>query len=120
MRKSPLQPAWMQTAVFVLPWSDYAEISFPSIPRNSRNEVCDCNSVAKPCFLKRGIVKRFNVVVPKEDGGVEVYRMKEWLRQQPENIPAGLDGPSSTSHELRDGLKKMEWSVHSTLIHWWS
>ena len=48
-------------------------------------------------------MKRFNVVIPKEDGGVEVYPMKEWLRQHPDHIPSGLDGTSSTSHELRNG-----------------
>jgi hypothetical protein len=56
-------------------------------------------------------VKRFNVVISKSDGGVEVYPMKEWLRQHPEHIPAGLDGMTSTSHELRNGLKKRGWSV---------
>ena len=59
-------------------------------------------------------MKRFNVVIPKEDGGVEVYPMKEWLRQHPDHIPSGLDGTSSTSHELRNGLKKRGWSVQST------
>jgi hypothetical protein len=56
-------------------------------------------------------VKRFNVVLSKQDGGVEVYPMKEWLRQHPEHIPVGLDGMTSTSHELRNGLKKKGWSV---------
>jgi len=56
-------------------------------------------------------MKRFNVLIPKEDGGVEVYPMKEWLRQHPDHMPPGLDGASSTSHELRIGLKKRGWSV---------
>jgi hypothetical protein len=59
-------------------------------------------------------MKRFNVVISKQDGGVEVYPMKEWLRQHPDYIPAGLDGMTSTSHELRNGLKKMGWSVQVT------
>ena len=59
-------------------------------------------------------MKRFNVVIPKDDGGVEVYPMKEWLRQHPDCIPVGLDATSSTSHELRNGLKKMGWSVQAT------
>ena len=37
-------------------------------------------------------MKRFNVLIPKEDGGVEVYPMKEWLRQHPEPFPPGLTG----------------------------
>lgn len=59
-------------------------------------------------------MKRFNVVIAKDDGGVELYPMKEWLRQHPEKVPSGLDATTSTSHELRNGLKKMGWSVQST------
>ena len=59
-------------------------------------------------------VKRFNVVIAKDDGGVELYPMKEWLRQHPDRVPTGLDATSSTSHELRNGLKKIGWSVQST------
>jgi hypothetical protein len=59
-------------------------------------------------------VKRFNIVVPKEDGGVELYAMKEWLRQHPQHIPAGLDATSSTSHQLRRGLVGIGWSVQET------
>ncbi len=56
----------------------------------------------------------FNVVIPKEDGGVEVYAMKQWLRQHPEHVPDGLDPSLSTSHQLRDGLKKKGWSIQAT------
>jgi hypothetical protein len=59
-------------------------------------------------------VKRFNIVVPKEDGGVEVYAMKEWLRRHPQKLPAGLDATSSTSHQLRNGLRRSGWSVQET------
>lgn len=59
-------------------------------------------------------MKRFNIVVPKDDGGVEVYPMKEWLRQYPQNIPTGLDATSSTSHQLRNGLRRLGWSVQET------
>jgi hypothetical protein len=59
-------------------------------------------------------LRRFNVVIAKDDGGVEIYPMKEWLRQHPDRIPAGLDPTTSTSHELRNGLKKMGWSVQDT------
>ena len=54
---------------------------------------------------------RFNVVVPKNDGGVELYPMKEWLRQHPHHLPAGLDATASTSHQLRNGLRRLGWSV---------
>jgi endonuclease len=59
-------------------------------------------------------MKRFNVVIAKEDGGVEVYPMKEWLRQHPDHVPPGLDATFSTSHELRNGFKKMGWTVQTT------
>jgi hypothetical protein len=60
-------------------------------------------------------VKRFNVVIPKEDGGVELYPMKEWLRQHPDQLP-GWDPNSNTSHQLRDAFKfkKKGWSVQDT------
>lgn len=58
--------------------------------------------------------KRFNVVVAREGGGVEVYPMKEWLRQHPEHVPSGLDATSSTSHQLRDALRRRSWQVHDT------
>jgi hypothetical protein len=51
---------------------------------------------------------RFNVVFAREDGGLEVHRMKEWLRLHPEHIPDGLDATKSTSHQLRDGLRRMD------------
>lgn len=60
-------------------------------------------------------MKRFNIVLPRADGGVEVHPMKEWLRQNPEHIPAGLDPTQSTSHQLRDGLKKLGWIVEELL-----
>jgi hypothetical protein len=59
-------------------------------------------------------MKRFNVVIPREDGGVEIHPMKEWLRQHPDYIPAGLDPGSDNSHQLRNGLRKMGWSVQET------
>src|SRR6266850_3670787 len=59
-------------------------------------------------------MKRFNVAVPKGDGGVELYPMKEWLRRHPDQLPAGLDPTFSTSHQLRNGLKKQGWSVQET------
>ena len=59
-------------------------------------------------------MKRFNIVVPKEDGGFELYSMKQWLRQNPQYLPAGMDATSSTSHQLRNALKRAGWSVQET------
>jgi endonuclease len=57
-------------------------------------------------------VARFNVVIPREDGGVEIYPMKEWLRRNPTHIPPGMHPTNSNSHKLRDGLRRNGWSVH--------
>jgi len=63
---------------------------------------------------QRNKVKRFNIAISRSDGGVEMYPMKEWLRQHPEHVPTGLDATGSTSHQLRDGLRKRGWSVDET------
>src|SRR5580704_7335700 len=55
--------------------------------------------------------KEFSVAIPREDGGIELYRMKEWLRQHPDENTTGLDPTSSTSHQIRDALRKAGWSV---------
>ena len=57
---------------------------------------------------------RFNVVLGREDGGLEVYPMKEWLRLHPEHIPSGLHPTNSTSHKLRDALRRMGWTIQTT------
>ena len=59
-------------------------------------------------------VQRHNVVIPREDGGVEVHPLKEWLRQHPDEVPPGLDATSSTSHQLRSGLRRLGWSMEET------
>jgi RecB family endonuclease NucS len=55
--------------------------------------------------------KTHHIVLRKPDGGVEVYRMKEWLRQHPDELPAGLSAETSTSHELRRALRRKGWSL---------
>jgi HEPN superfamily Swt1-like protein len=55
-------------------------------------------------------MRHFKVVVPSENGGVEIHPMKEWLRQHSEHVPPGLHA-SSTSHQLENGLKRLGWSV---------
>lgn len=59
-------------------------------------------------------MQRFNVAVPLPDGGVAVHPMKEWLRRNPEYVPAGFSASSSTSHQLRSALKKHGWQVQET------
>jgi len=58
-------------------------------------------------------VQRHNVVIPRGDGGVEVHPLKEWLRQHPDILP-GLDPNSSTSHQLRNALRRLGWTMQET------
>lgn len=63
---------------------------------------------------RTNIPKRFNVVIPREDGGVELYPMREWLRAHPERFPEGMNSGNSNSHRLRDGLRRLGWSAQET------
>jgi hypothetical protein len=58
-------------------------------------------------------IQRHNVVIPREDGGVEIHPLKEWLRQHPE-IDTGLDPNSSTSHQLRGALRRLGWNMQES------
>lgn len=59
-------------------------------------------------------MQRHNIVFPKEDGGIEIHPMKEWLRKNPEYIPAGLEfSKKPTSHQVRSELKKAGWTIFS-------
>ena len=58
------------------------------------------------------MVQRHSVVIPKGDGGVEVYPLKEWLRQNPNVVP--LDPSSTTSHQLRNALRHVGWTMQET------
>ena len=55
--------------------------------------------------------KPHNVVLQKADGGVEVYRLKQWLRGHPEFLPPDMHPDTSTSHELRRALAKQGWGI---------
>jgi RecB family endonuclease NucS len=57
------------------------------------------------------MVKRHIVVLEKPDGGVEVYPMKQWLRENPQWLPSGMDPDNNTSHELRRALKSKGWKL---------
>lgn len=58
-------------------------------------------------------MKRFMVVVRSESGD-QVHPMKGWLRHNLKFVPPGMHPSRSTSHELRNGLKKLGWSVQET------
>ena len=57
-------------------------------------------------------MKHFYVVLDSE--GSERYRMKQWLRENPDKVPDGCDATQSTSHQLRSALRKENWSVTET------
>ncbi len=57
------------------------------------------------------MVKRHNIVVNKSDGGIEVYPMKQWLRDNPQFVPEGMDPDNDTSHTLRRGLRNDGWKL---------
>jgi hypothetical protein len=40
--------------------------------------------------------------------------MKEWLRQNPDQIPPGMDATANNAWSFRDGLRKQGWSVTET------
>ena len=59
------------------------------------------------------MVQRHIVVLPQENGGFEVQPLKEYLRQRPDILPE-FDPSSSTSHQLRAGLKRRGWIMQET------
>lgn len=55
--------------------------------------------------------KEHLVIVKNVDGSVTSYKMKEWLRKNPTYIPEGLHPDTSSSHELRRGLRRNGWTL---------
>lgn len=55
--------------------------------------------------------KHHNVVLQKPDGGLEIYPMKQWLRDNPDYLPEEMDPDENTSHELRRALKNIGWGL---------
>jgi len=51
------------------------------------------------------------VVTKKEDGGLEFYPMKPWLRKNRQYLTSGMDPDGNTSHELRRALKSEGWGL---------
>lgn len=59
------------------------------------------------------MVQRHIVVLPQENGSIEVQPLKEYLRQNPEILPE-FDPSNSTSHQLRGALKRKGWTMQET------
>lgn len=54
------------------------------------------------------------IVLKNEHGKVEQHPTKEWLRMNPQHVPAGIEYPSDrhiTSHMLRHALKRAGWTL---------
>jgi endonuclease len=59
------------------------------------------------------MVQRHNVVIPRDDGGIEVFPLKEWLRQHPDVLP-DLNPTGNTSWRLRSALQRLGWIFEET------
>ena len=57
------------------------------------------------------MVKHHYIVLKGSDGGAELHPMKEWLRNNPQHLPEGMDASSNTSHEIRSALKNAGWRL---------
>ncbi len=58
---------------------------------------------------------RTHLVVSKgSEGSISTYPLKQWLRENPDNLPAGMHPDDNTSHGLRNGLKKTGWRLQFT------
>ena len=55
--------------------------------------------------------KRHLVVLKKADGKAEAHPLKEWLRQNPQYMPAGMDASENTSYQLQRALRKNGWEL---------
>lgn len=60
--------------------------------------------------------RRYFVEIPTSTGGVERHLLKDWARQHPEVFPPGFDPskPGTTTHQMRDALKRVKWTVNET------
>jgi hypothetical protein len=59
-------------------------------------------------------VQHHSVLIPRDGGEMEVHPLKEWLRRHPEENPTGLDPSRSTSHQLRNALRRAGWTMHES------
>ena len=60
------------------------------------------------------MVRTHLVVIKDSEGSISTYPLKQWLRENPDNLPAGMHPDDNTSHELRSGLKKTGWMLQFT------
>jgi hypothetical protein len=58
--------------------------------------------------------KRFLVAWKNPSGDIELHPMKDWLRKHPEALPKGFHPDANTSHQLRNALRRIGWTVKTT------
>jgi hypothetical protein len=64
------------------------------------------------------MIKRHSVVIESPGGGIELFPMKQWLRDHPEHLPEGMHPDTDTSHALRAALRNEGWrlEVHADQV----
>jgi hypothetical protein len=60
------------------------------------------------------MVRTHLVVIKGSEGSISTYPLKQWLRENPDNLPVGMHPDDNTSHGLRNGLKKTGWRLQFT------
>lgn len=59
------------------------------------------------------MVQRHIIVLPSDDGGIQIHPMKAYLRDHPDILP-GWDPDNNNSHQLRVALKAKGWNRQDT------
>jgi hypothetical protein len=55
--------------------------------------------------------KSHHIVIQEQDGSVGIYPLKQWLRDNPNHIPNGMDPEIDITHTLRRGLRNNGWRM---------
>lgn len=55
--------------------------------------------------------KAHYIILKNPDGSPKLAPMKAWLRENPQEVPEGLDATTSTSYQLRRALSKNGWEL---------
>ncbi|GJG96843.1 endonuclease NucS domain-containing protein [Cupriavidus pauculus] len=55
--------------------------------------------------------KRYLIVEPAPDGGIQLHEMKKWCRSNPAQTPPGMTPDGDNSQKLRRGFERMGWSI---------
>lgn len=57
---------------------------------------------------------KFVVKIVEEDDKTEYHPMKDWLTNNPNDVPSYIDPSKNTSHEISNALKKQGWWEEQT------